>query len=96
MFSAGRAAHCSHRLGEVLLKDADHNVAFLDRQIFVDTALHTLFLNAGTAVGLPAEHFELHLAFVANRCNVSDVTPLSGNFFGRGDEYGSHPATSKG
>ena len=50
-------------------------------------------MNAGTGVGLPAQHFELHVAFVGHgavqrRSNIGDVLSLRVNVSGRSEKHG--------
>ena len=96
VFGAGFATHLRHGCAEPLPEDADYDVAFLDRQVFVNGPLRALFVDTGTDVGLPAEHFELHIAFLSHvavegRGDSGDVVPLRGDVPGGSDEYGDCP-----
>ena len=63
----------------------------LDRQVFVNGSLRASLVDTGTDVGLPAEHSELHIAFLGRVAvegcgDVGDVIPLSGDVPGGSDE----------
>jgi len=96
VFGAGLATHLGHGRAEALPEDAGHDVALLDRQVFVDGPLRALLVDTGTDVGLPAEHSKLHVAFrggvaVEGRGDIGDVISLGFDVPRGSDEQGDDP-----
>ena len=96
VFGAGFTAHFRDRCAQMLPQDAYHDVELPCRQVLVDWTLWALIVDSGTGIGLPAEHFELYVAFVGHSPvehggGVGDMISLNRNVTRRSDEYLDDP-----